>query len=205
MYDRATSSLWSTLHGKPVIGPLVGKGIELPRRSVVTTTWGEWKRRHPDTQTLSPETGYRRDYGEGVAYQDYFATDELMFRVPQLDRRLPNKREVVALRNHESDSALAIDTVFLKQHPLYATKVGSDSVVILTTPQGESRVYLTNGQRFRNWNGWDKLSDLQGNEWSLTESALKQKNTNQSLARYPSHQSFWFGWKAQYPETRLIF
>jgi hypothetical protein len=29
MYDKATSSLWSTLTGTPVIGPLVGKGIEL--------------------------------------------------------------------------------------------------------------------------------------------------------------------------------
>src|SRR6266851_4811865 len=27
MYDRATQSLWSTLEGEPVVGPLLGKGI----------------------------------------------------------------------------------------------------------------------------------------------------------------------------------
>ena len=49
MYDQATQSLWSTMRGIPVVGPLAGKGIVLDRGSVVTTTWGEWRRRHPDT------------------------------------------------------------------------------------------------------------------------------------------------------------
>ncbi len=39
MYDRATQPLWSTMAGKPVIGPLTGKNIELPTRSIVTTSW----------------------------------------------------------------------------------------------------------------------------------------------------------------------
>ncbi len=204
MYDQATSSLWSTLHGKPVIGPLVGQGIALERRSVVTTTWGDWKKRHPDTTTLSLNTGYRRDYGEGVAYQDYFATDRLMFRVPQSDKRLPNKREVVALRNREPDSAIAIDTEFLKKNPLYPTKVGSDEVIVITTRQGESRVYQTSGQIFETWDGWQSLRDKDGQKWSLAEDALRLENSKQTLPRYPSHQSFWFGWQAQYPKTRLI-
>ena len=45
MYDKATQSLWSTMEGTPVVGPLVGKGIALKFLSVVTTTWGEWRRR----------------------------------------------------------------------------------------------------------------------------------------------------------------
>ena len=79
MYDNRTKSLWSTLAGEPVVGPLVGKKIKLERRYVVTTTWGEWRRRHPDTKVLSLDTGHRRNYDEGVAYADYFETDELMF------------------------------------------------------------------------------------------------------------------------------
>ena len=95
MYDHATMSLWSTLTGEPAVGPLVGQGIELEPRFVVTTTWGEWRRRHPGTLVLSLDTGYQRDYGEGVAYRDYFATDRLMFGVPKLDSRLRNKDEVL--------------------------------------------------------------------------------------------------------------
>ena len=88
MYDKATQSLWSTLEGEPVLGPLVGKGVKLDFLSVVTTTWGEWKKRHPETTVLSLDTGHRRNYGEGVAYQQYFATDELMFGIPRIDYRL---------------------------------------------------------------------------------------------------------------------
>ena len=91
MYDHATRSLWSTFAGEPAVGPLVGRGIELERRYVVTTTWGEWRRRHPGTQVLSLDTGHERDYREGMAYRDYFASDRLMFTVPELDDRLDNK------------------------------------------------------------------------------------------------------------------
>ena len=82
-FDAATMSLWSTLVGRPVIGRLAGSGLSLRLRSSVTTTWGEWRRLHPDTTVLSIDTGYERNYGEGVAYRDYFATDALMFPVPR--------------------------------------------------------------------------------------------------------------------------
>ena len=44
MYDKDTQSLWNTLWGKPVVGELADKDIELERMSIVTTTWGEWKK-----------------------------------------------------------------------------------------------------------------------------------------------------------------
>lgn len=99
MYDHETKSMWSTIRGAPVIGPLVGKGIELKPLYVVTTTWGKWKQLHPETDVLSLRTGHTRDYGEGVAYRRYFATDRLMFTVPKLDDRLKNKDEVLIIRN----------------------------------------------------------------------------------------------------------
>jgi len=204
MYDKKTSSLWNTLHGKPVIGELVGKGIALRRRSVVTTTWGEWKKRHPKTTVLSLQTGHDRDYSEGTAYRDYFSTDQLMFTVPSLDKRLLNKREVVALRNQEGGDPLAIDTQFLKKNPVYGVKHGETAVIILTTAQGESRVYEAGDNTFKKWISSKTIVDDSGNEWLLNESSLSLVGGEKSLARYPSHQSFWFGWKAQFPKTRLI-
>ena len=128
MYDRATMSLWSTLWGKPVIGPLVDsgieEGIELEQLSVVTTTWGEWRNRHPDTTVLSLDTGYNRNYSEGEAYRSYFSTDELMFPVPQLDNRLENKDEILALRMM-GGPPLAISTEYLARHPVATFRVGA--------------------------------------------------------------------------------
>ena len=79
----------------PVVGALVESGLRLRHRSVVTTTWKEWRAKHPETRVLSLDTGHERDYREGAAYRDYFSTDDLMFQVPLTDRRLKNKDEVV--------------------------------------------------------------------------------------------------------------
>jgi len=64
-----------------VVGPLVDSGLTMTPYSAVTTTWREWKRGHPDTTVLSIDTGFRRNYAEGEAYRNYFATDQLMFQV----------------------------------------------------------------------------------------------------------------------------
>jgi len=204
MYDKKTSSLWSTLHGTPVIGKLVGQDIKLKRRSVVTTTWGEWKKRHPKTTVLSLRTGHRRDYSEGNAYRSYFATDKLMFKVPKLDKRLPNKREVVALRTQDGENPIALDTEFLKKNPVYSIKHGEVPLVILTTRRGESRVYEAGQTTFKSWESLQSVIDKEGTPWQVREGALVTTDGKTSLKRYPSHQSFWFGWKAQFPDTKLI-
>ena len=201
MYDKATSSLWSTLHGTPVVGPLVDKGIALKRRSVVTTTWGEWKKRHPKTSTLSLDTGYRRDYGEGVAYQEYFATDDLMFNTPFDDRRLQNKQEVVALRF--TGGELAIDSDFLDENPLYTDSIGLQDFIVVTDSAGSSRVYDHEGVRFTQYDGDVTLRDSSGVNWTLEENQLTAID-GRTLARLPSHKAFWFGWLASFPTTRLV-
>ncbi|MBK9609350.1 MAG: DUF3179 domain-containing protein [Betaproteobacteria bacterium] len=126
MYDHATKSLWSTLTGTHAgRGPLVGQGIELRTLPVVTTTWGEWKKRHPGTTVLSLDTGHQRDYAEGAAYHEYFASDRLMFGVPLLDTRLPNKAEVLALRMQgEARAQLAIAADFLAANRVYHDRIG---------------------------------------------------------------------------------
>ncbi|MCH7988824.1 MAG: DUF3179 domain-containing protein [Planctomycetes bacterium] len=204
MYDHRTKSLWSTMAGEPVVGPLAGKTIKLERRDVVTTTWGEWRRRHPDTKVLSPDTGYRRDYGEGVAYADYFATDALMFFVPLLDSRLKNKDEVLALRFDQfPDEQLAISAKFLDQHPVYHDRLGNQDFVVITDPSGANRVYETGGRRFKSWDGKMTVVDEENQQWTLSESDLTGPS-GRKLGRLPAHRAFWFGWHAAYPETRLV-
>ena len=204
MYDRATMSLWSTFAGEPAVGPLVGQGIRLDMRHVVTTTWGEWRRRHPGTLVLSLETGHARDYSEGAAYRDYFATDRLMFGVPQLDRRLRNKDEVLALRFDDAPGEqLAIWVGFLSRNGVYHDALGEVEFVVLTDASGASRVYESAGRRFARWDGASTAWDDGGSAWTVEEGALAGP-AGERLERLPAHRAFWFGWYAQYPETRLV-
>ena len=204
MYDRQTMSLWYSLWGKPVIGPLAEKNIALESMSVVTTTWKEWRKRHPDTKVLSNVTGYFRDYREGVANQDYFSTDELLFTVPQLDRSLNNKDEILAIRVPGfEDEPLAISIQFLQKHPVYQDRVGNIDFVVLTDKSGGNRVYATGGISFKTYDQKDKVTDSKGIKWVIYEHKLVSES-GEELFRVPYHRAFWFGWYAAYPKTRLV-
>jgi hypothetical protein len=52
MYDLTTYSVLDTFKGNAVTGPLYEKGIKLKQASVVTSTWGAWKKAHPETTVL---------------------------------------------------------------------------------------------------------------------------------------------------------
>lgn len=208
MYDHATKSYWSTLKGQPVVGPLVGKGIKLKRSHAVTTTWGAWKRRHPTTTVLSLNTGHKRNYDEGVAYKKYFATDRLMFGVPEVDNRLRNKDEVLALQvdnaegNSLKNAQLAIAAEYLLQNRIFQDTVGDQSFVILTDATGANFVFESGGIEFKSWDEKSTAIDSTGGSWTVQGEALVSKT--RSLKRLPAHRAFWFGWFAQFPETRLI-
>jgi hypothetical protein len=204
MYARATSSLWSTMWGRPVLGPLVGEDIVLARRSVVTTTWGEWRRRHPGTTVLSLQTGYERDYAEGAAYREYFASPELMFPVPGTDDRLRHKDEVLGLlMAAHPDEPLAISAAFLAEHPVLHERIGELEIVVLTDSGGANRVYDARGVRFSEYDGNAALQDERGRAWVLSETALRSED-GLELPRLPAHRAFWFGWFGAFSHTRLV-
>jgi hypothetical protein len=204
MYDHDTKSLWSTITGEPCVGSLVGKGIRLEPYHVVTTTWGAWRRRHPQTLVLSLKTGHRRNYGEGVAYHDYFATDELMFDVPRRDERLANKAEVFIVRDLEHVAApLAISQAFLSDHPVYHEVSGPKPFVVITDSTGANRAYSTGDVIFRTLQD-DQVVDESGERWKLSEFQLLHSATQRTCPRLPAHRAFWFGWYAAHPDTQLV-
>ena len=204
MYDQATQSLWSTMRGMPVVGPLVRKGIVLDRGSVVTTTWGEWRRRHPDTKVLSLETGHTRNYDEGAAYRDYFATDEVMFAVPALDTRLKNKDEVfTVLLTAYPDRPLAIAAEFLASNPVHHDAVEDTALVVFTDPSGANRAYASEDVTFTGYDGDRGVQDGSGVTWTMDEHALTAED-GRVLHRIPAQRAFWFGWYAAFPHTRLV-
>jgi len=203
MYDKETQSLWSTLEGEPVIGPLVGKGIKFEYLSVVTTTWGEWKKRHPDTSVLSLNTGHRRDYREGVAYKEYFATDDLMFTIPKIDTSIKNKDEILSIRMPGSKENFAISSKFLRKKPIYTTKIDTIDLVVFTDKTGAHRVYISEGVSFADYDQNGIAIDEEGMQWRISEEGMKNK-AGSILKRFQTHNAFWFGYKAAFPNTKLI-
>ena len=193
----------------PVIGPLLGSGLRLTPHAVVTTTWGEWRTRHPATTVLSLETGHRRNYAEGAAYRTYFGTDALMFQVARTDRRLRNKDEVLVLRLADPASGqpapLAIAADFLAERRVFRHRHAGRDLVVVTSEAGANRVYDAQDIRFVRHDATGAVLDAAGRPWHVTEAALElAADPEVRRLRLPAQRAFWFGWYAQFPETVLI-
>ena len=208
MFDKETKSLWNTFEGVPVVGPLVGSGVRLTHRSVVTTTWDEWRRTHPQTTVLSLSTGHTRDYSEGAAYRQYFSSDRLMFQVPGIDKRLKNKAEVVVMLLEDDSGArqpLAIAAKFLADNKVFHTDHAGKALVVVTTAEGANRVYASEGLQFARSLGNDRVIDTTGATWVVSEDALvAESDPQRRLPRVAAQRAFWFGWYSQFPQTVLI-
>ena len=61
MYDRSTWSAVDTFTGEALSGPLHEAGVALTPVAVVTSTWGDWKREHPETTILDRFRAYPLD------------------------------------------------------------------------------------------------------------------------------------------------
>ncbi len=167
---------------------------------------------HPDTVVLSIDTGFERDYSEGVAYRNYFRTDRLMFGVPKMDKRLKNKDEVLSILLRpkgsglgEERKALALSAKFLKKNRLHYLAFAGYDLVVVTSPKGANRVYDAGRRRFVKQNSQGELVDDEGLQWKLTEDALVPVDSSaEPLTRVAARRAFWFGWYAQFPDTDLI-
>ena len=94
VYDRQTQSLWSQILAQAVSGPL--KGSKLMTVALTHTNWADWKRRHPNTQVLSTDTGFARDYTRDP-YAGYTQDPTIMFPVTGRSLRYHPKELVIGI------------------------------------------------------------------------------------------------------------
>jgi len=197
MYDRNTDSLWNQFTGEPVSGKLRGSGIKLKIKPVVISTWGKWKAQHPDTKVLSLDTGFRRNYGSGVVYKEYFASPDLMF--PALgaggvdkasrNQTLAEKEQVFGMRLTGGTKAWPIES--FKGGKVINDIVGQQNVVLIGDAATRTvRAYARKNITFTG--SAEKLRSADGRQWKLTEDHLV--SGREKLVRLPGRVAFWFAW-----------
>jgi Protein of unknown function (DUF3179) len=190
MFDRATHSLWNQFTGKPVVGKLADSGITLTQRPVVITSWEDWRAANPATTILSLQTGYRRDYGPGVVYNDYFASPDLMFPALADQGRQRQKDYVFGIQQFGAAKAWPI-AVFARR-PVINDAVGDVAVVVIGDADTRSaRAYERQDLTFIQRDG--ALVSGDGMVWSVREEALVAPD-GRSLPRVAGHVAYWFAW-----------
>jgi hypothetical protein len=95
MYDLRTRSVLDTFTGEALSGPLQDRGVRLDQTSVVASSWGEWKRAHPDTRIVAEDGGIGRSYPDDpLGGRD---DEGPIFPIGDADPRLGVQDEVVGV------------------------------------------------------------------------------------------------------------
>ena len=93
MFDINTNSVFDTFTGKAVTGPLLKKNLQLEQASVVTTTWGSWKKAYPTTTVLKEELALGRNFD----FRNNRDASGPIFPVGDVDPRLPVHEDIVGV------------------------------------------------------------------------------------------------------------
>jgi len=96
MYDRYEGNLWQQITGEALVGPAARRNEKLKPILLGTTTWGEWRKEHPNSQVLSKDTGFTRDYDQ-YPYGTYEQDDQLLFGVKSVNKSLQIKTVVYGI------------------------------------------------------------------------------------------------------------
>ncbi|OAD41819.1 hypothetical protein LPB72_10965 [Hydrogenophaga crassostreae] len=87
MYDLSTWSAVDTSTGEALSGPLRKAQITLPQTTVVTSTWGAWRKAHPQSTIVAQDGGIGRTYPlDPLRGRD---NNGPIFPVGDVDPRLP--------------------------------------------------------------------------------------------------------------------
>ncbi len=212
MYDRKTETLWHQFRGVPVVGPLVGSGIQLEVLPMTLTLWSEWAAKHPDTTVLDLDTGvfpaeaYTPESGNDSVYFAYRNQDTTMFPVPERSSELGTKDQVFGL--NFGDEAKAYPLSLFEESSVINDTVGGRNVVIVAAGEGSGvRAYDRGDYVFTasaETGQGITLTDETGAGWQTGEDALVSlDDLAQSLERLPSRDAYWFGWYAFFPHTSV--
>jgi len=94
MYDEETDTYWQQIDGLAIVGELTGQ--ELKEIAIDTVVWRDWKSAHPDSEVLSQDTGFNRNYGRDP-YGNYYEDSFLFFPVENKDNRIHAKTPIVGI------------------------------------------------------------------------------------------------------------
>ena len=211
MYDRlsGTKSYWPQILGRSVQGPHLGDKLDF--FPVIWTTWGRWKKKHPETQILSSDTGFIRAYGRDPygSYQKkgtYYQKGGPMFGVMEKSNRFQPKKVVVGIKN--KGCTLAVPKEEFRSIRLVNTELGGEPIVIvyedvLDTVRAFARTIDGSVRKFKLTE--DRLiNKTDGSSWSTDGSPIEGPLADKKLSPVPFFDVMWFAWYSFYPDTDIL-
>ena len=164
MYDHATESLWSQILGEAVVGKKTGKKLtHVPFQQV---SFSDVRRRFPQAEILSTDTGFSRDY-TFYPYGDYNKNVAIYFPLSITDTRLPLKEPMYIV--DVLGSSVAFKFLDLKEGVTARLRVGTEEITA-ESKSGDIVVKRANGTvipgYYALWFSWAIHHQKDGMVWT---------------------------------------
>ena len=206
--DRATGSRWQQSSLRAISGPLQGTRLQL--YPFLLTSWGEWRRLHPDTLVLKPLPGYADRIaeknkmireglsGEGVAPDD----------VTYHDNRLKPKTMVLGVDVDGATKAFPLDA--LKRVRVVNDVLGGKPVLLVHQPPSDTTTAFVARAAGRTLTFdaanaeasalVDRETGSRWNAYGVCESGRLKGSTLEAIVLEPE---YWFAWSEFHRETQI--
>jgi hypothetical protein len=219
MYDRQTETWWQQATGDGLAGKYAGSRLTFLPAAIIS--WADFKEAFPESEVLSRETGFSRDYGRNpYAGYDNINNSPFLFQGPDNTDRLPAMARVLTVELDEHTVAYPND--LLAEMHVVNDSIGELSVVVFWEPGtasaldngviadgrdvGAASVYsrVFDGRELTfAFTGGQILDDQTGSVWNVLGEAVAGELEGSRLEPLVSVNHFWFSWAAFKPETRI--
>ena len=197
MYDRELERWWPQIPAVSIPGPWydTAGGATLREFEVVRTTWGQWRSLYPDTEVLSADTGFARNYDrDPYEPRGYYTSDSTIF--PNIftdeDDRFHAKEWFYGARTESGAVAFRRETVH-DEGVVHGT-IGSNPVVAVHDPALDTAyVYHSPGDETFSYEDGQVVT---GDGERFAPAELPRD-------RIISFDAYWFAWFAYYPNTEV--
>jgi hypothetical protein len=190
-----------------VAGELTGTRLSYYPSEIMT--WQEWRETYPDSEVLTRETGYQRDY-DIEPYGDYYFDDTLLFPVDstgELFDALRLKDDVTGIEVNGPFYGAFLDED-VREVGAVNEWVGETPVLVAADPAAGGNIVvfdrMVDGRELTFALEGAKVVDEQtGSRWSFDGLALEGELAGERLVEIIPVKGYWFAWVAFHPETSL--
>ena len=199
MYDRATNSWWGQIPGASIAGPHTGNGLQEFR--LVWADWGDWRDAYPDTEVLSEQTGFSRNYNDDPygGYNPttgYYADEDLSFPVLNENDRFHPKKVFTCVR--DGDAAVAFSNAAVLDEKVASVEAEGREYVAFHDDTLDAVYVYEDGRDAENTNiEHDEGRYTDGTETWQADDAPERFRPVYAFA------AMWFAWYAYYPHTEV--
>lgn len=219
LMDRESGSVFLQAEGRYVSGEL--QGARLKHVPVLDTTWGQWKKLHPATKVMSPDTPFKEFYtplGRTPARGNERLAPMFSQTITRGDLRLSPFEKVLGVALPAASEGGKAD---YRAYPLKAVTdagnvvndtAGDEAVVVFVEPSTRTAVAASRKLEGRTLTfeakpgagGEPQFFDKEtGSRWNIEGRAEAGPLAGKQLTSLAGNLSQWYGWSAYFPQTSI--